>query len=120
MIFAPRKPGVSHEEFKARYERHMKMIAEISGDAMPLRHTRYYLQHGGPEDKPRLLAGNTDEMFYDAIVHMSFEDDVAFHRFYDALMTDEANATIEADEAGFWDRGRMKVVVVGDIKESRK
>ncbi|SPN96636.1 uncharacterized protein DNG_00157 [Cephalotrichum gorgonifer] len=116
MIFAPRKAGITHEEFKARYEQHMRMVAEICGDAAPLKHTRSYLKHDVAA-KPVLLAGNAEEMYYDAIVNMVFEDEAAFGRFHAALTTEEATAKIEADEAGFWDRSRMKVIVVDDVKE---
>ncbi|KAJ5782485.1 Dimeric alpha-beta barrel [Penicillium paradoxum] len=118
MVFAPRKAGITHEQFKNRYEQHMQMIAGICGDAAPVSHTRWYLQHEG--DEAVLLAGNPAEMRYDAVVLMSFEDAAGFKRFTAALDTDEAKALVEADEAGFWDRERMKVVIVGDVRESRK
>jgi len=62
------------------------------------------------------MAGNTGERSYDVAVLMDFEDEAAFGRFYNTLLTEENNTKIEADEAGFWDRSNMKVVVVGDTK----
>lgn len=117
MVFAPRKAGITHDEFKTRYEQHMLMVAELCGDAAPLSHTRWYPQHAGVDDKPVLLAGNAEDMYYDTIATMVFEDEAAFNRFCGALATEEAKAKIEADEAGFWDRSRMKVVVIEDVKE---
>lgn len=119
MVFAPRLPGITHEDFKRRYEQHMLMVADLCGDAAPISHTRWYPKHGA-DDKPALLAGNADEGCYDCIVLMVFEDESANQRFFDALTTVEANAKIEADEAGFWDRSRMKVTVIEDTKEWRK
>ncbi|KAJ5412996.1 hypothetical protein N7465_005301 [Penicillium sp. CMV-2018d] len=116
IVFASRKPTITHEEFKARYEQHMRMVAEICGDAAPLSHTRSYLKHDA-ESTPILLAGSVNEA-YDAVVTMSFEDEAAFGRFCLALNTPEAKAMIEADEAGFWDRERMKVMVVEETKTS--
>jgi len=98
----------------------MQMVAEISGDAAPLSHTRWYPQHDGVDDTPILLAGNAEEMYYDAVVLMVFENEAAFGRFYGTLSTEEAKAKIEADEAGFWDRSRMKVMVIEDVKEWKK
>ncbi|KGO74428.1 Dimeric alpha-beta barrel [Penicillium italicum] len=115
MIFAPRKSNITHEEFKTRYEQHMRMIAELCGDAAPLSHTRSYLKHDA-KSNPMLLAGRVDET-YDAVVTMSFEDEAAFGRFCQVLEMPEAKAMIEADEAGFWDRERMKVMVVEDVRE---
>lgn len=114
MVFAPRKATITHEEFKTRYEQHMRMVADISGDAAPLSHTRSYLKHDASSN-PMLLAGSVDET-YDAVVTMSFDDEAAFGRFTQALNTPEAKAMIEADEAGFWDRERMKVMVVEDLR----
>lgn len=120
IVFATRKPSITHEQFKTRYENHIRLVEEICGDAMPLEHNRWYPKHEGPDDKPVLLAGEFEEMFYDAIVQIVFEDEAAYERFYGALSTEEAKKRIEGDEDGFWDRGRMKVVVVGDVGESRR
>jgi hypothetical protein len=119
MVFATRKTSITHEEFKTRYEQHMRMIADICGDAAPLSHTRSYLQHDA-RSNPILQAGSVDET-YDAVVTMSFQDEAAWGRFCLALDTPEAKTMIEADEAGFWDRERMKVMVVEDVRglESR-
>ncbi|OQE44361.1 hypothetical protein PENCOP_c002G04134 [Penicillium coprophilum] len=115
MIFAPRKSNITHEEFKTRYEQHMRMIAGICGDAAPISHTRSYLKHD-TKSNPMLLAGSVEET-YDAVVTMSFKDEAGFGRFCQALGTPEAAAMVEADEAGFWDRERMKVMVVEDVKD---
>lgn len=97
----------------------MQMITELCGDAAPVSHTRWYLQHD-ERDEPVLLAGNAAEMVHDAVVVMSFEDEAGFERFCAVLDKGEAKAMVEADEAGFWDRGRMKVVAVGDVEVSRR
>lgn len=112
MVMAPRKAGVSHETFKNRYEQHMRMIADLSGDAAPLSHTRYYPLHDNLTGKPKLLSGNEDEMPYSVVVLMEFADEQAFGRFCAALATEEAKAKVEADEAGFWEREGMQVMVV--------
>lgn len=120
IVLASRLPGVTHEEFKRRYEQHIPLAQKLSGDAMPLLHTRTYLQHDGPDDKPLLLAGNVEDTNYDCIIQMTFAEKDGFEKFSGALMTAEAGAKIEADEAGFWDRSKMKVIVVGEVKETKK
>jgi hypothetical protein len=112
MVMAPRKQGVTHEEFKTRYERHMLMVADLCGDAAPLSHTRFYPKHDNLTDKPTLLAGDAEEACYAAVVVMEFEDEQACHKFFAALSTENANARIMEDEAGFWEREGMKVMVV--------
>ncbi|KAF9874576.1 HypE protein [Colletotrichum karsti] len=115
MVLAGRKDGITHEEFKRRYEQHMLLVEEICGDAMPLKHTRWYPPHGA-DGKPILLSGNTDEMYYDVIATITFEDKAGMERFSAALTAPEADARIMADEAGFWDRNKMHVTVGGDVK----
>jgi len=112
MITAPRKPGITHEYFRTRYEQHMLMVADLCGDAAPISHTRFYPQHDNTTDRPMLLAGSADETNDSVIVLMEFEDEKAFGRFTAALTTEEANAKIREDEAGFWEREGMKVMVV--------
>jgi hypothetical protein len=112
MVLAPLKQGVTHEEFKSRYERHMIMVAELAGDAAPHSHTRFYPKLDSTTGKPVLLAGDADDKSYAAVVLMEFEDEVASQRFFAALSTESANEKIMADEAGFWERDGMKVMVV--------
>jgi hypothetical protein len=117
MIFAGRKDGITHDEFKNRYEQHMKLVAKLCGDAAPLKHTRRYPKHEGPDDKPVVLAGSAETMYHDVIAEMEFADEAAFHSFCGALATPDAAAAIEADEAGFWDRSRMTILVLGEVVE---
>ena len=112
MVFAPLKQGITHEEFKIRYERHMIMVAELAGDAAPLSHTRLYPKHDSLCGKPVLLAGEAEDMPYAVVVLMEFEDETAWQKFFAALSTESANEKIMADEAGFWEREGMKVMVV--------
>lgn len=112
MVLAPRKQGVTHEDFKTRYERHMLMVAALCGDAAPISHTRFYPKHDSVTDKPELLAGDAKDMPYAAVVLMEFEDETACQRFFAVLSTENANEKIMADEAGFWEREGMKVMVV--------
>ncbi|CAG8008981.1 unnamed protein product [Penicillium nalgiovense] len=115
MVFSPRKTTITHEEFKPRYEQYIRIIADVCGDAAPPSHTRSCLQHDA-KSNPMLLAGSVDET-YDAIATMSFQDEGAWGRFRCALDPPETKGMIEADEAGFWDRERMKVMVVEDVRE---
>lgn len=114
MINAARKAGISHEEFKNRYELHIQKVAELSGDAVFLKHTRRYPKHEG--DAPAILAGRADAMYYDVIAEMEFEDKAAWGRFCQAVAAEDVAAWIEKDEADFWDRERMNVVVLGEVK----
>jgi hypothetical protein len=117
LVLAARKPGVSHATFKTRYENHMSMVTKLAGSAGPLSHTRWYIQHHD-NDKPAFLAGEAEGICYDAVVLMTFRDEAASRGFFGVLAGDEAKGLIEADEEGFWDREKMKVMVVGDVGQS--
>lgn len=117
LVLAARKPGVSHATFKTRYENHMSMVTKLAGSAGPLSHTRWYIQHDD-DDKPALLAGDVECMCYDAVVLMTFRDEAAWREFFGVLAGNEAKRLVEADEEGFWDRERMRVMVVGDVGQS--
>jgi hypothetical protein len=117
IIFAGRKAGITHDEFKTRYEQHMKLVAKLCGDAAPLRHTRRYPKHEGPDDKPVVLAGSGETMYHDVVAEIAFEDEAAFNKFRGALATPDAKTAIEADEAGFWDRSRMTILVLDEVME---
>ena len=113
MVLAPLKKGVTHEEFKTRYEQHMLMVADLCGDAAPLSHARFYPKCDSLTGKPEVLAGDADDASYAAVVLMDFVDEAAWLKFNAALSTESANEKIMADEAGFWERDGMKVMVVG-------
>lgn len=112
MVLAPRKAGITLEYFKGRYERHMQMAMGLCGDAAPLSHTRWYPQSDSSTDKPILLAGDADDFQYAAVVIMEFRDEEAWQKFHAALSAADANEKILEDEAGFWEREGMKVMVV--------
>ncbi|KAF5510265.1 hypothetical protein CGCS363_v003718 [Colletotrichum siamense] len=116
MVLACRKDVISHDEFERRYEQHLVLVEQLCGNAMPLKHTRYYPQHGGADDKPIVLFGNNKEMKYDVIVTIEFEDEAAWQKFGAILSEPEAAAKIAADEDGFWDRNQMHVFNVGGVK----
>lgn len=112
LVLAKRKAGVTREEFKESYERHMRMVTDLCGDAAPLSHTRWYPQSDSSTDKPILLAGDADDFQYAAVLVLEFTDEEAWQKFYVAVSTPEASEKILEDEAGFWEREGMKVMVV--------
>ena len=90
----------------------MLMISDLCGDAAPLSHTRFYPKHDRLTDKRNLLASDADVTFYSVVVVMGFKNEEAWQRFCAVLGTESASKKVLDDEAGFWDREGMKVVVV--------
>ena len=127
MVLGSRLPGVTHEEFKRRYERHISEVIPPlckATNAMPLSHLRHYISHSSSTaegvDEPVVLFDHEGSTHYDVVVRMAFEDEAASQRFMAAVSTEEAARIVAEDEAGFWDRSRMQVVVLGGVEETKR
>lgn len=132
LIVAYRKPGTSPASFKAHYEDvHMPLVKSIAGDTFPNKHIRRYIHR--PNDPVSESAGNDNTMYpatvlvgepkdfdYDSIAELVFDDEAAFQRFFSRVSHGEGAAKREADEEIFLDRGRMRVVVLGDCTVTTK
>ena len=141
LVLARRKADITHEDFRARYEQHMAMVARLVGsEAMPLRHTRRYVApaattrtrttsvRGSPDPKTPGPEGRDEEesavaitgtpLDYDVVVDMSFADEAAWARFVAALSEPAVARAVAEDEAAFWDRRHMSVAVVDELRET--
>ena len=91
------------------------LCAKAGPDTFPVSHTRYYpLPDGGisPPDAHEGVGGRADVIVVPGVVvALEFEDRSRWERFCMALGTEEARRMIEEDEAGFWERRGMRVVV---------
>lgn len=118
LIFAYRKPGLSPAEFKSHYEtRHIPLLASHAGPLFPITHTRHYIQRTehGPDYAATVLVGTQADFGYDAFAELVFEDEGKFRAFFGRVSEPEAAKQIAADEEKFLDRGRMRVVVGGEV-----
>jgi hypothetical protein len=120
LIFITRKAGISHSDFKKQYETsHMPLLQLYGGKHFPKSHKRNYI-HFNDNDQPTIIQGTPAGFDFDAIAEASFEDEAAFQAFLEALTADEeASKILRADEEKFSDREKMKIVVVGDVRETK-
>lgn len=110
LVIAKRKAGITPEYFRMRYEQHMAMVSRLVGsDTMPLRHTRRYVTTDSRVGTP---------LDYDVVVDMTFADEAAWTRFVAALSAPAVARAVADDEAAFWDRNRMTVAVVDELRET--
>jgi hypothetical protein len=131
-IYAYRKPGISLEEFKRRYEAHVELVKRISGEDFPLSHKRSYVARSTVEARPEgatmrnattpatVLVGQQPDFDFDAYAELTFADEAAFRAFGAKVYAPEAAAEIEADEANFLDKSKLGIVMLGDVIETRK
>jgi hypothetical protein len=110
LIFVTRKSGISHVEFKKHYETtYMPLLQFYGGEHFPNSHKRHYLQFN-ENDEPTVVQGNKAAFDFDAIAEVSF---------LAVLKVEEASKTLRMDEEKFSDREKMKIVVVGDVQETK-
>lgn len=127
-----RNPNVSPEEFKTRYEAHVELIKRVAGDTFPLVHRRSYLARTsvltvadegegvGESGRPAtLFAGRQSDFEFVAMVELTFEDLAAVEAFSGRIYSPDAIEVLKKEE-GFMDRGRLGVVLVREVVETRR
>ena len=119
LIFITRKSSISHLDFKKHYETiHMPLLQLYGGEHFPKSHKRHYL-HFSENNQPTVLRGSKAAFDFDAIAEVSFDDKAAFQAFMATLTVEEVSKALTMDEDKFSDREKMKIVVVGDIQETK-
>ncbi|EMR61269.1 hypothetical protein UCREL1_11808 [Eutypa lata UCREL1] len=120
LIFASRLPGVTPAEFKTYYDtKHMPMIRTMTGRHFPLQHIRKYIQRdpttAGAEAKAAVIVGSQADFDFDVVAEMVFEHEDAFKKFAEILLREENAKIVDEDERKFFDRERVRMVVLGGI-----
>ncbi len=93
----------------------MSHIQEMAGAHFPQSHTRRYIQRTDGENATVLVGSQTD-FDYDVLAEMIFEAEETWKAFYDTLCIEENAKWIEEDEKNFFDRTRVRVVVLGETE----
>jgi EthD domain len=119
LIFVTRRSSISHSDFKKHYETiHIPLLQFYGGEHFPKSHRRHYLQFS-ENDQPTVVQGDKAAFDFDTIAEVSFDDEAAFQAFLAVLTVEEASKTLRMDEDKFSDREKMKIVVVGDVQETK-
>ncbi|KAI1137499.1 EthD domain-containing protein [Hypoxylon sp. FL0543] len=119
LIIGHRLPGVSPSEFKHHYETHMFAIQHMAGAHFPLSHTRRYIQRPDGQNAT-VIVGSQADFDYDVLAEMVFESEEAYKAFVEILNREENAKWIEEDEKKFFDRKRVRLVVLGDIEVTER
>ena len=129
LLFVTRKPNLSSEEFKHYYENvHIPLAQRLCAANWPHKFTRRYLARitrkgfGGPANPdrpPLLLRGDAQDIDYDCVSEMTFENEKAFYAFYKRVYEKDVAATLAADETAFLELGKTRVVVVGETVSTK-
>lgn len=124
VMFVTRNPDLSPEEFKDHYENvHIPLAQRLCAGSWPFKFTRQYIARitrkgfGGPSNPdrpPLMLRGDAQDIDYDCVAEMTFENERAFHAFYKRVYEKDVAAKLAADETKFLELGKTRVVVVGE------
>ncbi|KAL4817020.1 hypothetical protein BDW67DRAFT_184096 [Aspergillus spinulosporus] len=111
LILVTRRGDLTPSEFRNHWEtEHIPLLQRLGGTAFPVSHTRHYLQQPVTP-----LAGDSADLTFDAFAVVQFASQAAFEEFLPVMSSPE----VMADEDRFTDRGRMKAVVLGDVRVTR-
>ncbi|KAI9372987.1 EthD domain-containing protein [Aspergillus egyptiacus] len=111
LIFVTRRGDLTPSEFRHHWENeHIPLLQRLAGQTFPVRHTRHYLQQPAVP-----LVGDSADVTYDAFAVVQFASKAAFDEFVPVMSSPD----VVEDEDRFTDRGRMKAVVLEDVRETR-
>lgn len=129
LVFLYRKPGSTMEHFINYYEdTHIQVLRSITGPDFPASHTRHYTQRteantpGGPANPTTpatLFQGKQEDVDFDCVAEITFEDHAAFQRFFKAISSPEGGAKLKGDELNFLDPTKSTVVARGAVHVTR-
>jgi hypothetical protein len=124
LLFLTRDCALSLEEFQHHYEHtHIPLAYSMLSDVWPTTFHRRYLARinrkgfGGPAnpDRPAFtLRGQVGDVDCDCIAEMHFPTERAFRQFYKKYHQKEVAAVLAEDENRFLEKGKVKVIVVGE------
>lgn len=107
LLLMKRRPGMSVEDFRDYYEnRHVPLALKYDGGAMT-RYVRRYL-----EPQPNAELGTNDELPYDVVSELWFEDEAAFRATLHYMTTSVMPDDVVADELNLFDRPTMRIATV--------
>jgi hypothetical protein len=124
VLFVTRNHHLTSEEFRDHYEhKHIPLAHSLLAPCWPIEFKRRYLARisrkgfGGPANPdrpPLLLRGEMNELDCDCIAEMSFESEARFQEFYKKIYVKENAAILAKDEERFLEKGKTRVIVVGE------
>lgn len=103
LLFMKRRPGMTREEFREYYEQHHVPLALKYASGLK-QYVRRYL-----EPKPRLETGDGEDLGYDVITELWFDDEKVFRGTVKYLGSAMMPEEVMQDEQLLFDRESMRV-----------
>jgi EthD domain len=106
LLFMKRRPGMTVEAFKDYYENHHAPLCVTYASGMTRYERRYLTPHPNPE------TGATEELAFDVITELSFDDEKIFRSTVAYLSTSKMPDAVVEDEKRLFDRARLRMATV--------
>lgn len=113
LLFMKRRPGMSLEAFQDYYENHHVPLCQKYASGSVTRYMRRFLTpHPNPE------TGATEELQFDVITELWFEDEAAFRGTVKYLSTSIMPAEVVEDEKQLFDRSKTRMATVVECESA--
>jgi hypothetical protein len=112
LLFMKRRPGMSFEAFKDYYENHHAPLCAKYASGM----SRYLRRFVTPQPNPE--TGATDELQFDVITELWFEDEAVFRGTVKYLATSIMPDEVVADEKQLFDRSKTRMATVVECESA--
>jgi hypothetical protein len=107
LLFMKRRPGMTFEAFQDYYENHHVPLCEKYASGGVSRYLRRFLTpHRNPE------TGATEELQFDVITELWFEDEAVFRGTVEYLATSIMPDEVVEDEKQLFDRAKTRMATV--------
>jgi uncharacterized protein (TIGR02118 family) len=106
LLFMKRRPGMSIEAFQDYYENHHAPLCVKYASGMKRYERRFLTAHPNPE------TGATEELPYDVITELWFDDEAVFRNTVTYLSTSIMPEAVVEDEKRLFDRSKTRMATV--------
>ena len=110
LLFMKRKPGMTMEAFRDYYENHHVPLALSHGGGLD-HYVRRYLT-----PLPHAESGTCEELPYDVVTELGFEDEGVFKATVEYLSTTVMAPEVVADEENLFHRPTMRMALVTECE----
>ena len=112
LLFMKRRPGMTFEAFKDYYENHHAPLCAKYASGVSRYVRRFLTPHPNPE------TGAGDELQFDVITELWFEDEALFRGTVQYLATSIMPAEVVEDEKQLFDRTRTRMATVVECESA--
>lgn len=106
LLFMKRRPGMTFEAFRDYYENHHAPLCAKYASGMNRYIRRFLTPHPNPE------TGATEELPFDVITELWFEDEQVFRGTVQYLATSVMPDEVVEDEKRLFDRSKLRMATV--------